>query len=161
MLIISQYKNICAIINNILNIILYLHCRDKTKHHINTFKNICVMKTVSIKAILSVIALATMMTLANAASNKRIFNNDTIEEGKVTVREVCSEENGLLSLISRSEMEYNEDGRISVKRDYVWNKESAAWVFVRSVSYSYGDHSYTITLTDAKGNTKVLQQQGE
>lgn len=119
------------------------------------------MKTVSIKAILSVIALATMMTLANAASNKRIFNNDTIEEGKVTVREVCSEENGLLSLISRSEMEYNEDGRISVKRDYVWNKESAAWVFVRSVSYSYVDHSYTITLTDAKGNTKVLQQQGE
>lgn len=119
------------------------------------------MKTVSIKAMMSVIALATMVTLANAAGNKKIFNNDTVEEGKVTVREVCSEENGLLTLINRSEMEYNEDGRLSVKRDYVWSKESASWVFVRSVAYSYGDHSYTITLTDAKGNTKVLQQQGE
>lgn len=110
---------------------------------------------------MSVIALATMMTLANAASNKKIFNNDTIEEGKVVVREVCSEENGLLTLVNRSEMEYNDKGRISVKRDYVWNKETASWVFVRSVSYTYGDNSYTITLTDAKGNTKVLQQQGD
>lgn len=118
------------------------------------------MKTVSIKSILSVFALATTISFANAANvnEKRTYNNDTVENGKIVVREVCSEDNGLLSLVSRAEMEYTEDGRLSVKRDYAWDSVSSSWTFVRSVSYEYDGTAFTITLTDAKGNTKVIQQ---
>ncbi len=118
------------------------------------------MKTVSIKTLMSIFALATTISFANAAdvNEKHTYNNDTVENGKIVVREVCSEENGLLSLVSRAEMEYTEDGRLAVKRDYAWNAVSSEWTFVRSVSYTYEDNSYTITLTDSKGNTKVIQQ---
>ncbi|MCQ2236629.1 MAG: DUF3836 domain-containing protein [Bacteroidales bacterium] len=118
------------------------------------------MKTVSIKAIMSIFALASMITFANAANSndKHVYNNDVVENGKIVVREVCSEENGLLTLKSRSEMEYTDNGRLAVKRDFSWNAESSSWVFVRSVSYSYSEDSYTITYTDAKGNTSILLQ---
>ncbi|MDO4462200.1 MAG: DUF3836 domain-containing protein [Bacteroidia bacterium] len=120
------------------------------------------MKTVSIKAIMSIFALATTISFASAANTnaneKHLYNNDTVENGKITVREVCSEENGVLTLKSRSEMEYTEDGRLSVKRDFAWNNASSTWVFVRSVAYTYSENSLTVTLTDAKGNTQVMQQ---
>lgn len=115
------------------------------------------MKATAIKVMLAIVAMLTV-TEMSAANKKSVYNNDTIENGKVVAREVCSEDNGILTLVSRSEMSYTTDGRIAEKRDYTWNTAESKWVFQRSYTYEYDATGFVITMIDAKGNTKTFEQ---
>lgn len=107
-----------------------------------------------IKAMVSIVALFASALVVKAGDN--VFSNDIIVDGQVVVREVCSSNNGVLVLLKRCEMSYDNEGRIVNKRDYKWNSELEEWTFVRSYDYSYQDGTYTITLTDSKGKTTTL-----
>lgn len=115
------------------------------------------MKANIVKVMLAIVAMLTVSTISEAAIKGKIYNNDVVENGKLISREVCSEEDGQMILVSRSEMEYNEDGLISVKRDYTWNLSRSEWQLQRSYEYTYTENTYSIKLTDAKGNVKNFE----
>lgn len=114
------------------------------------------MKATALKVMLAIVAMLTVTDIS-AASKKSIYNNDTIENGKVVAREICAEDNGVMTLVSRSEMSYTSDGKIAEKRDYSWNASESKWAFQRSYTYSYDAAGFVITMLDAQGNTKTFE----
>lgn len=115
------------------------------------------MKANIFKVMLATVAMLTVSTISEAAINGKIYNNDVVENGKLMSREVCSEENGQMMFVSRMEMEYNVDGQISAKRDYTWNERAGQWQLQRTYEYTYTETTYSIKLTDAKGNVKNFE----
>lgn len=118
------------------------------------------MKATALRVMLAIVAMLTV-TNASAVIKKTVYNNDTIENGLVVAREVCAEENGVLTLVSRSEMEYTADGQLLVKRDYTWNALESTWTFNRVYNYTYSDNGFTITVTDAKGRIRTFDYTNE
>lgn len=114
------------------------------------------MKAVLIKTMLTVAVMLVAANTIDAKNTRTIFNNDTVKDGKIVAREVCAEENGIMKKISRSEMDYNENGQMTVKREFVWNAEENAWKLSRSYEYQFEEGNYRVVLTDAQGNTKIL-----
>ena len=115
------------------------------------------MKANIVRVMLAIVAMLTISSSSNAAIKGKIYNNDIVENGKVVAREVCSEEDGQLILVSRSEMEYNADGLIALKKDYTWDSSANEWKFQKSYTYTYTETSYTIVMTDAKGKVKTFE----
>ncbi len=118
------------------------------------------MKATALKVMLAIVAMLTV-TNTSAVIKKTVYNNDTVENGLIVAREVCAEENGILTLVSRSEMEYTTDGQIAVKRDYTWNSVESTWTLNRTYNYTYSDNGFTITVTDTKGHIRTFEYQNE
>jgi len=118
------------------------------------------MKATALKVMLAIVAMLTV-TNTSAVIKKTVYNNDIVENGRVVAREICAEENGTLTLVARTEIEYNADGQISVKRDYTWNAAESTWTFARIYNYTYSDNGFSITVTDAKGRIRTFDYKND
>ncbi|WP_165155650.1 DUF3836 domain-containing protein [Parabacteroides sp. ZJ-118] len=100
------------------------------------------MKTlVRSKSILTLVFMF-MCSLAVSAVSPKDYLYDTKEEnGKIVSKVVFLQENGLLSKQVRYEFQYNENGKVSEKKAFRWDRANDEWVPFYQITYQYDDQS--------------------
>lgn len=87
------------------------------------------MKTSILSKSILVLAVMFLCNLAMSAASPREYMYDTKEEnGKVISKVIFLNDNGLLNKEVKYEFSYNENGKVSEKKAYRWNKSKDEWV---------------------------------
>ena len=95
------------------------------------------MKTSILSKSILVLAVMFLCNLAMSAASPREYMYDTKEEnGKVISKVIFLNDNGLLNKEVKYEFSYNENGKVSEKKAYRWNKSKDEWV-PYYLTYSY------------------------
>ena len=83
-----------------------------------------------------------MCSLAISAASPKDYLYDTKEEnGKIISKVVFLQENGLLNKQVRYEFQYNENGKVSEKKAFRWDRTNDEWVPFYQITYQYDDRS--------------------
>ena len=83
-----------------------------------------------------------MCSLAISAASPKDYLYDTKEEnGKIISKVVFLQENGLLNKQVRYEFLYNENGKVSEKKAFRWDRTNDEWVPFYQITYQYDDQS--------------------
>ena len=83
-----------------------------------------------------------MCSLAISAASPKDYLYDTKEEnGKIISKVVFLQENGLLNKQVRYEFQYNENGKVSEKKAFRWDRTNDEWVPFYQITYQYDDQS--------------------
>ncbi len=91
------------------------------------------MKTSILSKSILVLAVMFLCNLAMSAASPREYMYDTKEEnGKVISKVIFLNDNGLLNKEVKYEFSYNENGKVSEKKAYRWNKSKDEWVSLLS-----------------------------
>lgn len=86
------------------------------------------MKTSILSKSILVLAVMFLCNLAMSAASPREYMYDTKEEnGKVISKVIFLNDNGLLNKEVKYEFSYNENGKVSEKKAYRWNKSKDEW----------------------------------
>lgn len=94
-------------------------------------------KSVFAKSILALVAMF-VCSLAMSASSPRNYIYDTKEEnGKIISKVVFLQEEGLLNKEVKYEFVYNENGKVTEKTAFRWNKKAGEWEPFYLTTYSY------------------------
>ena len=99
-----------------------------------------------------------------SAASPRNYLYDTKEEnGKVISKVIFLNDNGLLNKEVKYEFSYNENGKVSEKKAYRWNKSKDEWVPYYLTTYSYdaetGEINTTYGMWDKKKKSFSLNVQ--
>lgn len=77
----------------------------------------------------------------SAASPKDYLYDTKEENGKIISKVVFLQENGLLNKQVRYEFQYNENGKVSEKKAFRWDRTNDEWVPFYQITYQYDDRS--------------------
>lgn len=80
----------------------------------------------------------------SAVSPKNYLYDTKEENGKIVSKTIFVEKEGLLNQQMRYEFAYNEEGKVSEKKAYRWNKESKEWDPFFVINYQYNTENETI-----------------
>ena len=106
------------------------------------------MKTSILSKSILVLAVMFLCNLAMSAASPREYMYDTKEEnGKVISKVIFLNDNGLLNKEVKYEFSYNENGKVSEKKAYRWNKSKDEWVPYYLTTYSYDAETGEINTT--------------
>lgn len=122
------------------------------------------MKTSILSKSILVLAVMFLCNLAMSAASPREYMYDTKEEnGKVISKVIFLNDNGLLNKEVKYEFSYNENGKVSEKKAYRWNKSKDEWVPYYLTTYSYdaetGEINTTYGMWDKKKKSFSLNVQ--
>ena len=122
------------------------------------------MKTSILSKSILVLAVMFLCNLAMSAASPREYMYDTKEEnGKVISKVIFLNDNGLLNKEVKYEFSYNENGKVSEKKAYRWNKSKDEWVRYYLTTYSYdaetGEINTTYGMWDKKKKSFSLNVQ--
>ena len=113
------------------------------------------MKASILSKSILVLAVMFLCNLAMSAASPREYMYDTKEEnGKVISKVIFLNDNGLLSKEFKYEFSYNEDGKVSEKKAYRWNKGKETWVPYYQTIYTYNVETGEINTTYGMWNQK-------
>lgn len=100
------------------------------------------MKMKALSKVLWVLVFVFVGSLAVQAASSKDYLYDTKEEnGRIVSKVVFLQKDGLLNKEMKYEFSYNDEGKVSEKTAYRWDKRKDNWEPLFSISYKYNSET--------------------